>query len=1368
MNIILYNYLLTSILLRCAWVWWIWQAALVVSAQPNIEFSGVPQILIGGKYNGISKYDGVLRGDRESFDGRATSVFLTQLPNGTFQFEGSTSPGGTINAMCIIPRSNDDIYNIDVYVAGNFSSIGNETSGINNIALYNPKNQTFSPLLDGLDSTVYTLYCDAKNKIVYAGGDFLAPVNPTAHGINGTSFGGSVALWQDGTWKTLPFNGFNGPVYVITNNEQNNTIYFGGRFSATGDGSFGVSNNTQPINIKNATIVGGSSTTLNGFSDPSVMVCSGDLDGPGNTWLLQDRMPGFWRAGFDIGLTPTSIGLRNTNYQGRGTKSFRLLSSPDQSVVPLTYVNSTTGNVENCSSTCPLDSNNRVYQIFNFDGPFNLTGFEIDILEWYGEGGGLHGIQLFQTDIVVRAANDLGFPSCLNIPFSPSVKTEGNWTSRLLSGIWEYVLSTTIPASQLTSSTAKVTLIPYIPESGYYNVTLFTPSCLPIGCSSTTSIDVKITVMPNVTITVTLAENSTDEYREDAIYSGYIVSTSNAFQPRVEITVSRTAQPPADGGDAVIYVDRVLFKPTNISHNTLSGLLQYTPSSSDVQASWYGLHGTLALGATVSDIAVLSPSDIIVGGRFENMTFSNIVQYDGSNFISLPNEGLNGHVNAVLQVGDDLIVGGLFNGTTLSNINGLNNLAIFDTKKKSWRAMGGGVNGEVTRLGLVNKYNSSQVHVIGRFNTLISEHNATFGNVTFGHAVWDDSINNWVTSAYVEGLVGSVIPYSLPNTQPVISFWGGNIISALSVTSFGGSLITSSGIKPLPIFPQSNAPEVIINAAIIYNSTDSSKSYVIVGGKFKLDNLTNIAILKDNVWNTVSLDVIEVRAFAVFNNVLYIGSAVNGSLDTNPAFASYDLTNFKMIRTQQLFANDNLVRVNIIKSRVGTDDLIVTGKFEKAGSLDCKSICLWDSKKEQWRSLSNNGILGEVLSIDFIGNDNSQNTLVAAGNLTLDNRFVYLAQYDFTNASWKEKASLGDGDTQLPGPATVVLNDFLINGQFFVAGYRSNGSGSYLRKWDGSRYRDISKGLLTNSTISQLSLVPSDSQHKSSDILDAGWLLLIAGDLALESYGNVSAAFYDGSTLYPYLISAGGNGTSGKIFTIFTAILPDFLSGHGALPVPLVILISVSISLAFIFLLVATGMSVVYFRRRRVAKDRTSSRYSDKMTIRQSELMNTINAATAIIGQRNDPRQSVVSSNFGNISDTKTSTHQSSTARSNPIDTIPERTRNSDNSDLVLAREMAEKIATEDEVKDIPAVVNNEEGGGSKSRGRVYEGGEMYHARFPFVAREDVELGFEVGDIIYVTDKSDDVWWKGVKDDGTGNFVTGYFPSTYVVPDAES
>ena len=56
------------------------------------------------------------------------------------------------------------------------------------------------------------------------------------------------------------------------------------------------------------------------------------------------------------------------------------------------------------------------------------------------------------------------------------------------------------------------------------------------------------------------------------------------------------------------------------------------------------------------------------------------------------------------------------------------------------------------------------------------------------------------------------------------------------------------------------------------------------------------------------------------------------------------------------------------------------------------------------------------------------------------------------------------------------------------------------------------------------------------------------------------------------------------------------------------------------------------------------------------------------------------------------------------------------------------------------------------------KGDEQVKAVAAYEASEDGELSIEVGDVITVTEKNDENWWTGTKDDGT----SGMFPSSYV------
>lgn len=61
----------------------------------------------------------------------------------------------------------------------------------------------------------------------------------------------------------------------------------------------------------------------------------------------------------------------------------------------------------------------------------------------------------------------------------------------------------------------------------------------------------------------------------------------------------------------------------------------------------------------------------------------------------------------------------------------------------------------------------------------------------------------------------------------------------------------------------------------------------------------------------------------------------------------------------------------------------------------------------------------------------------------------------------------------------------------------------------------------------------SSSPSGSSYPANSNSMLLIAGHLNLEKYGNVSAAIYDGSEWFPYALTSQLQGTSGLLRQIF-------------------------------------------------------------------------------------------------------------------------------------------------------------------------------------------------------------------------------------------
>ena len=98
-----------------------------------------------------------------------------------------------------------------------------------------------------------------------------------------------------------------------------------------------------------------------------------------------------------FGYEPTKLRIWNTHQDGRGTKTFRFTAMPIDGIMNFTYTDPATGQLASCDARCPLPANSTEgYLDFHFVNVIGMSGFQIDISDWYGNGGGLDGIELFQ------------------------------------------------------------------------------------------------------------------------------------------------------------------------------------------------------------------------------------------------------------------------------------------------------------------------------------------------------------------------------------------------------------------------------------------------------------------------------------------------------------------------------------------------------------------------------------------------------------------------------------------------------------------------------------------------------------------------------------------------------------------------------------------------------------------------------------------------------------------------------------------------------------------------------------------------------------------------------------------------------------
>lgn len=205
-----------------------------------IDMDDIGQLGFAGNYAGISSAQ-----SSRQFESLRPDTLIQQKDG---LFEKIAAFNGNITSYCALHD--------DIYFGGYFETV-NETL-FNHIVKYSTQSNQLQALGQGLDGAVHSLYCDDVDQLVYVGGKF------TAH----------AAQWdvRASQWTPVPWKGFNGPVYTITKNKQYNSILFGGRFDATGDGQFFNSNTSQLIPLSSPTVNGAILNALDSLTNMLIFI----------------------------------------------------------------------------------------------------------------------------------------------------------------------------------------------------------------------------------------------------------------------------------------------------------------------------------------------------------------------------------------------------------------------------------------------------------------------------------------------------------------------------------------------------------------------------------------------------------------------------------------------------------------------------------------------------------------------------------------------------------------------------------------------------------------------------------------------------------------------------------------------------------------------------------------------------------------------------------------------------------------------------------------------------------------------------------------------------------------------------------------
>lgn len=1111
----------------------------------NLDLSNLGRVGLGGDFNGISLYK--YEGQNEDGYNTATQSIMARFPTG--EFDVLASADASIAAMCTYTKSDGTL--VGVVVGGNFTSLGNvESQGI---ALFNPNTSAITAL-PGLSGSVSALLCDETTNAVYIGGYFDSPNSS------------NVIKLMDSTLEELSFAGFNGRVNSISK-ASNGNIIFGGAFTGLGNSTATVSSKSsnttfqQIVNISGANITSSGTSTTTGFDDPTNIVCkTSGTDGSGSTWLLKDDSAGYWKATFGFGFQPTKLRLWNTHQDGRGTKTWRYTAQPINGIMNFTYIDPATGANATCTSECPLSSNTSIeYQDFHFVNSVGMDAFQIDISAWYGSGGGLDGIELFQDDIFSYAISDFNEPSCASLPTASNTTSTGPWTvSPSYLSVAEYL---TGKFTADTASSASVVFYPDIRESGNYTVKMYTPGCIQDNtCTSRGSIVVNGSVASPTSSTaatfgspITLFQsNDYDKY--DQVYSGYIQAASSSFRPSITLTPS--GQIPGNSENFTIVAQRVGFILNNATSTGLNGLFEFDPSQAVINTSDFQNNTIDQAGMKLNDDAevsavVTSGSTTFIGGNFSSTSYENIFSISDDGASSLASGGLNGEVITMLLNDTTLYVGGNFSSNAYSTTTtGLSNIAAYDTTQNTWSALGAGVNGKVSSvvpisMNITTNTPETVITLTGDFDQLLAFGNNSSVDVS-GFAIWVPSHSNWLQNLNIATMSINGQLTAAVNASGDYIFAG-----SLSSTQLGvnGVVSLASGLSPFPAnikATQSQSTSTLskrdtasqnvsgVVTGLFYES--GSRNVTILGGHFTatstngtdVNNLIFIDGANDNTVTGIGSQIdadSTFRALAIRDDMLYAGGSVTGTVSGGKVngLISYNLKTSTFGSQAPALGGGSAI-VNDIAVRTKTGDIYVGGSFTQAGSLDCPGVCLFTASASQWNRPGTN-LEGTVNTMLWV----SDTSLIVGGSLQVNGANTSLATYDTKGQTW----ATATGADAIPGTVTSLVPATSDISQYWVAGTATNGS-AFIMKYDGSNWNMVGSVFESGSVIRGLQMMPLSSNHEDSDLVPSNQVLMLTGAMVLPTFGNVSAVLYNGTTFEPFALTSSTSNAGGSLSQIFS------------------------------------------------------------------------------------------------------------------------------------------------------------------------------------------------------------------------------------------
>lgn len=421
-------------------------AAESTSSLPEVDYGKLGSVALGGSFTGLDFYDVSSQPANITYSVSASTLVARNSSSSSSSISSSSSltplvqteEGGRILALCWLDTGSGGGGSLGtLFVGGEFASLGGVQS--RNFASVDALTGQVSSLgQGGVEGVVEALYCDGdgdggegeSGAVVWLGGAVTSPVGSST---SSSQYGRGVIRYSpsSSSFSPAPFVGFSsGSVSSITPSPSGASLLFTGDFvvrylsmssttnsttnsttttttggfsptglplsnvTITSPGATAFSSSLSPIPLLGPDVLvdAGPTTTLSGFQDPNVLFCPSQ----GQAWLARDVSIAQINLILYREIVGSGLRLGNALVNGRGTTTFQIISIPDNTILTLTYRDPASQETKTCSDECPLSVDSNVpYQDFLFqEGGRQMTGFQIQLLGWQGEGAGLSQILL--------------------------------------------------------------------------------------------------------------------------------------------------------------------------------------------------------------------------------------------------------------------------------------------------------------------------------------------------------------------------------------------------------------------------------------------------------------------------------------------------------------------------------------------------------------------------------------------------------------------------------------------------------------------------------------------------------------------------------------------------------------------------------------------------------------------------------------------------------------------------------------------------------------------------------------------------------------------------------------------------------------